>query len=99
MAASKSTNRGREITARSFEALLLGYLLTVTFGTMLTFLLPMPKSEAVITMVIAGSLIWTAIAMWVFAVRSTRTMWIGLLGGIALTGAASVFFYLLETGL
>lgn len=79
-----------EIAFRTLAAILGGYALANVSGILLSFLLPMPKSDAVMTGILLSFAIYTGAIMWVFAVRSVHKAWLGLtipsliLGAIAL---------------
>lgn len=75
------------VTARWVAAALLGYLVTNTVGITLALASPAAKPSAVAGATIASFLLWALIAMWVFSVRRTRTVWLGLGGALVLSGA------------
>ena len=84
-------NRYRwEIAFRALAAIFGGYALANISGILLSFLLPMPKSDAVMTGILLSFALYTGAIMWVFAVRSVHKAWLGLavpsliLGAIAL---------------
>ena len=76
------------MTARVVAAVVLGYLVTNTVGVMLALASPASKPSAVAGATIASFLLWAVIAMWVFSVRRTRTVWAGLLGALVVSGGA-----------
>ena len=77
------------VASRVFAATLAGFILANTGSVLLALLLPMPKDEAVITAVLLSFALYTVIIMWIFSVRSLRTVWIGLVTAIALSSTAA----------
>ncbi len=73
-------NRYRwQITLRVAVAIVCGYALANIAGILLSYLLPMPKSDAVMTGILLSFAIYTGAIMWVFAVRSVRNACAGLI--------------------
>ncbi|MEM8766382.1 MAG: hypothetical protein AAGE43_02975 [Pseudomonadota bacterium] len=98
MARADSPRRRWHITSRVFAAVLLGYLLANSIGLIISMVLtPDP-----ITGIVAGTMstfaTWCAVAMWAFAVERTRTVWLVLLGAVAVTGTIAVTAYFLNGG-
>lgn len=97
---SNTDNRYRlQIALRVTVATVGGYALANISAILLSYLLPMPKSDAVMSGILLSFAIYTGAIMWVFAVRSVHKAWLGLIipslimGTVALllkfTGAAS----------
>ena len=68
----------KQVTLRVVIAILGGYMLANVASIFLSYLLPMPKSDAVMTGLLLSFAIYAAAIMWVFAVRSFHKAWIGL---------------------
>lgn len=56
-----------------------GYALTYAATACLMLLLPMPKSEAVLTATMFSFLIYTGAIIWAFAAPTPKKAWVGLL--------------------
>lgn len=85
----RAPGRRWHVTARVLAAVVLGYLVTNTVGVILALASPASKPSAVAGATIASFLLWAVIAMWVFSVRRTRTVWVGLLGALVVSGLAA----------
>ena len=84
-------NRYRwQIACRVFVAILGGYALANIAGILLSYLLPMPKSDAVMTGILLSFAIHTGAIMWVFAVQSLHKAWLGLVAPSLLLGALAL---------
>jgi hypothetical protein len=66
------------LVSRILAALLGGYALAA-LGSVAVLALPMSKSQAVLTGMLASFAIYAASVIWVFAVRSALKAWAGLL--------------------
>lgn len=77
------------VVSRLLAAGLGGYTLTVTASVLLALILPLPKSQAVMTMSLLGFFSWSMAIMWVYATASLAHVWRVLLALILLTGLAS----------
>jgi hypothetical protein len=69
----------RQITLRVVIAILGGYALANITAILLSYLLPMPKSDAVMTGILLSFAIYAGAIIWVFAVRSMHKAWLGLI--------------------
>ena len=87
----------RQITSRVLAALIPGFVLTNTASIFLALLLPGDRFIGVAWATVLSFALYTAIIIWVFSVRRLRTVWVGLLAAIALTGLGSWGLYLLES--
>lgn len=81
------------ITGRTVAAILLGYMFASTAGLAFALALPGERVTGVLAGTIATFLIWGGAIMWAFAVERTRTVLLGLGGGIVITGALSWALY------
>lgn len=68
-----------------------GYALAAAFSVWLSFILPMPRADAVLTGLLASFAIYAAAILWAFAARSLWRLWFGLLVPAA---ACAVFAWL-----
>ncbi|MEM1176966.1 MAG: hypothetical protein AAGM22_01375 [Acidobacteriota bacterium] len=94
----KTSRSGRwHVASRVIAALIPGFLVTNTTGILLSFLIPgVDKLTAIATATVLSYVIYTAIILWIFSVERLRTVWLGLLGALAVTGAGSWLMYTLE---
>ncbi|MEN0037673.1 MAG: DUF3649 domain-containing protein [Cellvibrio sp.] len=84
-------NRYRwQIAFRTLAAILGGYALANISAILLSYLLPMPKSDAVMTGILLSFAIYTCAIMWVFAVQSVHKAWLGLAIPSLVMGAAAL---------
>lgn len=75
---------------RAFLAILGGYALANIAAILLSYALPMPKSDAVMTGILLSFAIYTGAIMWVFAVQSLHKAWLGLVVPSLLLGALAL---------
>lgn len=95
---SISSNRSRwHVTGRVLAAVLLGYILANTLGSLLIFVLPVDRISGIIIGTLSTFLFWGAAVMWTFTVDSMRHVMLGLLSAIVLTSAATWAMYSLES--
>jgi hypothetical protein len=55
-----------------------GYALATALSILLSYVLPMPKAQAVLTGVLISFVVYTIAIIWVFAVRTAARAWYGL---------------------
>ena len=97
MATAVAKRPGRwHVASRVFAATIPAFILTNTASILLSFLWPGAKIDGVAFAMLFSFMIYTAIIMWIFSVKRLRTVWIGLLSGIVLTGAGAWLMYTLE---
>lgn len=72
-----------DITSRVGAAALGGYALTYAFTACLTLLLPLPKSEAILTAAMLSFLLYAGAIIGAFAAATSWRAWIGLLAPAA----------------
>lgn len=88
-------NRYRwQITLRVAVAIVCGYALANIAGILLSYLLPMSKSDAVMTSILLSFAIYAGAIMWVFAVRSVRKACAGLIVPALILGAVALLLKL-----
>ena len=80
----------RQIAFRVTVAIIGGYALANITAILLSYLLPMSKSDAVMTGILLSFAVYTSAIMWVFAVRSARRACIGLLTPSLVLGAVAL---------
>lgn len=78
------------IAQRTIAAIVGGYALATLSGILLSWVLPMPRFEAVTVAMLLSFVVYTAAILWAFAVRTLWRMWLGLLLPTALCGVASL---------
>lgn len=84
-------NRYRwQIALRVAVAIVGGYTLANIVAILLSYLLPMSKSDAVMTGILLSFAIYTGAIMWVFAVRSVHKAWLGLVAPSLVLGALAL---------
>ncbi|MEM1403040.1 MAG: hypothetical protein AAGG55_06905 [Pseudomonadota bacterium] len=101
MAESKPRKKRGEIgrwhiTSRVFAALIPAFLLTNTFGVFLVLLLPGDRLGAIAFSTLVSFIIYCCVIMWIFSVERLRTVWLGLLAGLIITGGGAWGLYVLE---
>lgn len=79
-----------QIALRAAVAIFGGYALANITAILLSYLLPMPKSDAVMTGVLLSFAIYTGAIMWVFSVRSIHKAWMGLAAPSLVCGALAL---------
>ncbi len=88
---SNIDNRYRwQIALRVLIAIPGGYALANITAILFSYLLPMPKSDAVMTGILLSFAIYTGAIMWVFAVRSAHKAWLGLVAPSLVLGALAL---------
>ena len=76
------------VTSRVAAAAVGGYALSSLTAVCLSRLLPMARSEAVLTGTMASFAVYVCVVLWVFSASSARRAWAGLVLSAALPGAA-----------
>ena len=77
------------IMQRIVAAVVVGYLVAVLSVILLSYVLPMPRFEAVTIGILVAFIVYAAAILWAFAARALWRMWLGLLLPAALCGAVS----------
>ncbi|MBN7796123.1 DUF3649 domain-containing protein [Parahaliea mediterranea] len=85
----------RQVAMRVVAAALGGYTLTSAATVLAALVWPLPRAEAVAAATMLSFALYTAVIVWVFAVRRLRTAWWGL--AVATATCASLG-YLLSPG-
>jgi Protein of unknown function (DUF3649) len=83
-----------QIALRVAVAIAGGYALANITGILLSYLLPMPKSDAVMTGILLSFAIYAGAIMWMFAVRSVRKACAGLIVPSLILGAVALLLKL-----
>jgi hypothetical protein len=79
-ATAKALNQYRwQIAMRVLAAMLGGYVLANAASILLSFIVPMTRSDAVMTAMLVSFAIYTGAVLWVFAVRTLSKAWLGLI--------------------
>lgn len=78
----------RAVASRVVAAVFAGYLLISLTTVLLGHLLPGPRADAVLTATMLSFALYAALIVWIFAARSQRTVWRGLIAAIGITGLA-----------
>lgn len=81
-----SSGHRRDISLRVILAILGGYCLVNTLGILLAYLLPLTKSDAVMTAILLSFAVYAGCVIWVFAVQTLAKAALGLLLPAALFG-------------
>lgn len=82
-----------KITLRVMLAITGGYVLTNLASILISFLLPLSKSDAVMTALLLSFIIYTCVVIWVFSVKSLRTVFLGLTSTSLAIGVAALILY------
>lgn len=98
MASATRKVRRWHVGSRVFAAIIPAFILTNTFGIFLALALPVGEFQAIATSMVSSFAIYTCIILWIFAVERLRTVWFGMLGGIALTAGGAWLLYTLGGG-
>ena len=83
-----------DILSRIAAATVGGYALSAATAVCLALLLPMMRSEAVLTGTMVSFIVYVCVAIWVFAASSAGRAWIGLLLCAGLLGGVALVFHL-----
>ena len=92
----RSTSTGRCVLSRVLAAVVGGYAAANAVAVGLAQIVPMSRGDAVMTGILLTYLVYAAAVVWVFAARSARRAWLGILlttaafGSLALLGRAGV---------
>ena len=68
------------VTSRSVAGIFGGYGLASAFAAALAVWLPMGRADAAITAQISAFVVYACAVIWVFATRSNRRAWVGMIG-------------------
>ena len=82
-----------DILSRIAAAVVGGYALSAATAVCLALLLPMMRSEAVLTGTMVSFVVYVCVAIWVFAASSAGRAWIGLLLCAGLLGGVVLVFH------
>ncbi|MDN5941031.1 MAG: hypothetical protein L0H94_04020 [Nitrospira sp.] len=80
----------QNVVSRVGAAVLGGYALTYAFTACLTLLLPLAKTEAVLTAAMFSFILYTGAVLWAFAASTPARAWAGLLVPAACCGAIAL---------
>ncbi|MEL7022616.1 MAG: iron transporter [Pseudomonadota bacterium] len=86
------------VASRVFAATIPAFVLANTTGIFLALVSPAAQFPAIAFSLVSSFAIYTAIIMWIFSVKRLRTVWLGLLGGIAFTSGGAWLAYVLGGG-
>ncbi|MEM7430517.1 MAG: hypothetical protein AAF351_01130 [Pseudomonadota bacterium] len=97
--ASATDKVGRwHVASRVFAATIPAFVLTNTTGVLLALIWPGGQFPSIVTSMVSAFAIYTAIILWIFAVKRLRTVWWTMLGGILFTGGASALLLFMGVG-
>ena len=94
--ARRSTGKGLHVLSRVLAAVVGGYAAANAVAVGLAQIMPMSRGDAVMTGILLTYLVYGAAVVWVFAARSARQAWLGILlttaafGSLALLGRVGV---------
>jgi|TARA_R110000787_G_scaffold199680_2_gene310774 hypothetical protein len=63
-----------------------GYLLTSAVMILIAAILPLSRADAVITSALLSFAVYTAVVIWIFAVKNAKRAWIGMIGATVIIG-------------
>lgn len=72
------------VLSRTLAAILGGYALAATCSMFFALVLPIARSQAVLTGMLVGIVLCACAALWAFATRTALRAWIGILLPVAL---------------
>ncbi|CAG9168497.1 DUF3649 domain-containing protein [Cupriavidus respiraculi] len=78
------------VASRAVAAIGGGYVLAAAATTVLSLVLPLSRSEAVVTATLLSFLVYAGAVIWVFAARSAWRAWIGIALPAAALGLAGL---------
>lgn len=81
-----------EILSRVLIAIVGGYIFALGAGIVMTQLLPITKSSAVMTASLASFAFYAVAIIWVFSVKNPRSLWLGFAGSALLLSVALFWF-------
>lgn len=76
------------VVSRFLAAIVGGYVFTAVFSSLLSIILPLKKSDAVLLSISLTIFIYSCVFIWVFAVKSLTKIWITIL--LTTTGLALI---------
>lgn len=85
-----------QVFGRIVIATLGGYAFTLLLGILLTHLLPISKSSAVMTASLLSFAIYTSVIIWVFSAKSLRSVAINLGASVLVLGVVAIIFRLVS---
>ncbi|MEW5009455.1 MAG: hypothetical protein AB1Y36_09285 [Cycloclasticus sp.] len=77
--------------SRTIAAIIGGYLLANLLSILLSYLMPGSQADAVLTSMLLSFLIYTGVVIWVFAVRTIRQVWTGILLSCLICTVLTIF--------
>ncbi|MEM6818127.1 MAG: hypothetical protein AAF578_05015 [Pseudomonadota bacterium] len=86
------------VASRVFAAIVPAFILANTASITLATLLPLGEFQSVAWSITTAFATYTAIIMWIFSVKRLRTVWLGLLAGLVVTGAGTWMAYISGAG-
>ncbi len=79
-----------QVIQRIIAAVFGGYVLAAAVSACLSYVMPMSRVEATLTGMLVSFLLYVAVVMWVFAVKSLKRMWWQLGSATVVFGALAV---------
>jgi|TARA_R100001143_G_scaffold37028_6_gene34540 hypothetical protein len=67
-----------------------GYLLTSAVVILVAAILPLSRADAVITSSLLSFAVYTAVIIWVFAVKDAKRAWTGMLSATVIIGGTGL---------
>ncbi len=89
---NKTTDR-LLVLSRIMAAVFGGYALTTVMILLFSYLLPLPKKDALMLATMLGYIIYALIIIWAFTVSRVKLVWLGI---GASTGLCGAFVFLLH---
>lgn len=77
------------MVARLLAAIVGGYALTASATVLLALIWPLPKAEAVAASTLVSFAVYALIIIWIIATKSLRTIWLSLVGAVAICSSLS----------
>lgn len=95
--AKSSQQTPLHIVSRVIAAIVGGYVAANLLSVCVSYLLPTSQASGVMTGMLLSFVIYTAVVIWVFAVKTTCQVWIGLLS--LCVASTALIFVVLPAGL
>jgi hypothetical protein len=96
MTASANSSQRQHVISRLLAAFIPGFILTNTLGVMFVLLLPVDRLVAISWVSVLAFLFYSALVVWIFYIKSLKTLWSLLIAGIIFSSAISSLLLLLE---
>lgn len=84
------------VASRVAAAALGGYALTSAATVLLSLVWPLPKAQAVLSATLLSFTLYTVAVIWVFATRSVKRAWAGMVIGTVVLAALAALVWMAQ---